>query len=192
MSDIMTIEKLLIVREDGWWEQLCDLIPEIRPLSATPQPVEYHSEGDVAVHTRLAIEACPKESHPDLLWVALLHDIGKPETTAMNENGRITAYGHAKRGAEMAEMILKRLGFPDERIHKIVWVIRYHGFYHSWQIHNHEDLSNRQRRFLSEPNFPLLLEFIRIDSLASHGKHNHLETYSLFKSIYEDHLAKQV
>ena len=90
-------------------------IPELALMSGTPQPPEYHAEGDVAIHTRLAIELCPAGCDPDLLWVALLHDIGKPATTRQNEEGRVTAYGHANLGAEMADEILRRIDMPEKR-----------------------------------------------------------------------------
>jgi HD superfamily phosphodiesterase len=47
--------------------------------------------------------------------VALLHDIGKPETTTVQEDGGITSHGHAKSGADLAEKILEQLGLPPER-----------------------------------------------------------------------------
>ncbi len=42
------------------------------------------------------------------MWAALLHDIGKAETTK-NENGKITAYNHDKTGALQAEDFLKKV-----------------------------------------------------------------------------------
>jgi putative nucleotidyltransferase with HDIG domain len=186
MSLLQTTENELLQRESGWWVRLCEAIPELQRMTGTPQPPEFHAEGDVAIHTRLAIETCPPNCDPDLLWVALLHDIGKPATTAQNEQGRITAYGHANLGAEMAEEILNRLGMSPERSERICWAIRHHIFHHSWQLQKAENLSNRQRKYLLDPNFPLLLEFLRIDSLASQGNPAGLQTYSFYKKLWED------
>ncbi len=41
---------------------------------------------------------------------ALLHDIGKPPTYTVDEQGNVHFYGHPKKGAEMLPQILKRLG----------------------------------------------------------------------------------
>ena len=183
MSSTELLEKELRLRESGWWDRLCETIPELLELSGTPQPPEYHAEGDVAIHTRLAIEACPGDCDPDLLWVALLHDIGKPATTEQKADGRITAYGHAKLGAEMAAAILARLGMPEERRERITWVIRHHTFHHSWQLQKPEDLSKKQRKYLADPKFPLLLEFLRIDSLASHDNPGGMEAYNFYKRL---------
>jgi len=183
MSSTALLERELRLRESGWWDRLCETIPELLELSGTPQPPEYHAEGDVAVHTRLAIEACPGDCDPDLLWVALLHDIGKPATTEQNADGRITAYGHARLGAEMAEAILAMLGMPVERRERITWVIRHHTFHHSWQLQKPEDLSKKQRQYLTDPKFPLLLEFLRVDSLASHDNPGGMEAYNFYKKL---------
>ena len=138
MTKIERAEMLMRQRGNGWWSQLCEMVPELLPLSGTPQPPEYHAEGDVAIHTRLAIEACPEDCDPDLLWVALLHDIGKPATTQQNEEGRITAYGHAPLAAAMAGDILSRFDLPEIRRQRIQWLIRHHTFHHSWQLENAE------------------------------------------------------
>ena len=183
MNRIEAIEDLVRQRGQCWWGELCGVIPELKALTGTPQPPEYHAEGDVAIHTRLAIEACPADCDPDLLWVALLHDIGKPATTEQKADGRITAYGHARLGAEMAEVILARLGMPVERRARISWVIRHHTFHHSWQLQRPEDLSKKQRQYLVDPNFPLLLEFLRIDSLASHDNPGGMEAYDFYKNL---------
>ena len=185
MNRIEAIEDLMRRRDECWWEQLCGMIPELNGLAGTQQPPEYHAEGDVAIHTRLAIEACPVECDPDLLWVALLHDIGKPATTEQRADGRITAYGHARLGAEMAAAILARLGMPEERRDQITWVIRHHTFHHSWQLQKSEDLSKKQKQYLADPKFPLLLEFLRVDSLASQNNPGGMDAYHFYKKLMD-------
>jgi len=185
MNRVKMVENLMSQRHEGWWGELCDMIPELHAMAGTQQPPEYHAEGDVAIHTRLAIEACPADCNPDLLWVALLHDIGKPATTKQRADGRITAYGHARLGAEMADVILARLGMPAERRARIAWVIRHHTFHHSWQLQKPEDLSKKQRQYLADRKFPLLLEFLRIDSLASQGNPGGMDPYEFYRELWE-------
>jgi len=45
------------------------LIHDLKSLEGSPQPPEFHAEGDAAKHTRLAVEACPEDCDPDLLKV---------------------------------------------------------------------------------------------------------------------------
>jgi putative nucleotidyltransferase with HDIG domain len=183
MSLLERLEADMRSRRPGWWERLGEVIPELQALACTPQPPEFHAEGDVAIHTRLAIETCPADCDPDLLWVALLHDIGKPATTQQHDDGRITAHGHAKRGADLAEVILARLAMPDERRRRIIWAIRHHIFHHSWQLTSPEELTNKQRAYLTSPDFPLLLEFLRVDSIASHGQTDVSQAYEFYRQI---------
>ncbi|MGD9947318.1 MAG: HD domain-containing protein [Desulfobulbus sp.] len=183
MKVIEHCESLMRKRPAGWWEELCALIPELAGLAGTPQPREYHAEGDVAQHTRLALSHCPHDCSAVLLWVALLHDIGKPKTTVIQTDGHITAHGHAKRGAEQAESILIRLGMPTECREQITWTIRHHVFQHSWQLHSPADLSNRQRNFIQHPWFPLLLEFLHVDTQASVSKQRETDHYLFYKNL---------
>ncbi len=185
MNLLESIEKELQSQESGWWTRLSEAIPELKLMTGTPQPPEFHAEGDVASHTRLAIESCPDDCDPDLRWIALLHDIGKPATTQQNKDGRITAYGHDKLGAEIAGEILERFSMPVERRDRIVWTIRHHTFHHSWQLKKADDLSKNQRGYMTNPNFSLLLEFLRIDSLASQGNPRGMAAYTFYKNLLE-------
>jgi putative nucleotidyltransferase with HDIG domain len=186
MNTVERLEALMLERPDGWWQQLCAMVPELRALDKTPQPPEYHAEGDVGVHTRLAVENCPAACDPDLRWIALLHDIAKPATTRQDETGRITAHGHARLGAAMAEAILARIDMPQERRRRIAWAIRHHMFHHSWQLRDSAKLTGRQRRYLTDPDFPLLLEFMLIDAAASRGSHNIMPVYTFYRQLWRD------
>ena len=92
------IEEELRKHDPGWWDRVVHAIPELSSLGGTPQPKRYHAEGDVAQHTRLAVESCPSDCDNDLLWAVLLHDAGKPSVTK-EKGGKITAHGHHKAGA---------------------------------------------------------------------------------------------
>jgi putative nucleotidyltransferase with HDIG domain len=178
------IEKELIVRRSGWWERIIKNIPELDALADTKQPPEYHAEGDVAQHTRLAVEACSRECSPDLLWAALLHDIGKPAVTR-DEDTRVTARGHHTLGAEMTEVILNRLGMPRERRELIAWAVKNHLFHLSWNLRSPDQVSSRQKRFIADSRFPLLLELLKVDSIASEGTPRGMEAYNLYKTLFE-------
>ncbi|MEA1949413.1 MAG: HD domain-containing protein [Thermodesulfobacteriota bacterium] len=168
MKPFEPIEEELRKHDPGWWDRVVHAIPELSSLGETPQPERHHAEGDVAQHTRLAVESCPPDCDNDLLWAALLHDAGKPSVTK-EKGGKITAHGHHKVGAEIAEKILRRLEMATERSERIVWVIKNHMFHLFWNIKCPEDASKRHRRFVADPRFPLLLELLRVDSIASLG-----------------------
>jgi putative nucleotidyltransferase with HDIG domain len=184
MKPFETIENELMDRRSGWWERIIKTISELAYLVDTKQSPEYHAEGDVEQHTRLAIEACPPGCSPDLLWAALLHDIGKPAVTR-DDDTRVTARGHHTLGAEMTEMILNRLGMPPERRERIVWAVKNHLFHFSWNLRSPDQVSPRQKRFIADPRFPLLLELLRADSIASEGNPRGMEAYTLYKNLFE-------
>ncbi len=56
----------------------------------------------------------------------LLHDVGKPETFSLGEDGQGHFYGHAKRSVELADAILRRLRYPNQIREKAVTLIRFH------------------------------------------------------------------
>ncbi|WP_214466486.1 HD domain-containing protein [Microbacterium flavescens] len=115
-------------------EQLIDEIPEHAALARTPQDPSWHPEGDVLVHSLWAADLAAQ--HADradasadarelLVLAALWHDIGKPATTRPR-NGRITSYGHAERGAEIAVALGRRLGLPDPLVRAASAIIATH------------------------------------------------------------------
>jgi putative nucleotidyltransferase with HDIG domain len=184
MKPFEAIENELIGRRPGWWERISAAIPELVVLASTKQPPEYHAEGDVAEHTRRAVEACSPGCDPDLLWAALLHDIGKPLVTR-DEDDRISARGHHTIGAEMTGKILQGLGMPPERSERIVFAVKNHLFHLSWNLTSPEQASPRHRRFMADPRFPLLLDLLRVDSIASEGNPRGMDAYKLYKTLFE-------
>ena len=190
MKPIESIEAELRERNTGWWDRVVQAIPELSELTSTPQSVKYHAEGDVANHTRLAVEACPPDCDPDLLWASLLHDVGKPLTTK-DEGERITAHGHHAVGAEIAERILKRLQMNHERRELIVWAIHHHTFHLSWNLTEPEQASRRHKRFVADPRFSFLLELLRVDSIASKGHPHGMAAYELYCKLREMVIAEE-
>jgi len=179
------IENILAEQPDSWWEILLTVLPELGPMADTPQSPYYHAEGDVANHTRLTVEACPADCDPDLLWAALLHDIGKPPTTRVNRE-KISSRGHERTGAELAAELLKRLGMPERRRRRIVWAVRHHTFHLAWQLSSPAQANKRHKSFVTHKDFPLLLALLRVDSLASVGHPGKTDAYELYLELWQD------
>jgi len=96
------------------WDQLKNIAPELVPLVSTPQDPEWHPEGDVWVHTLLALDEARRLiddlDHPRALAVmlgTLCHDLGKPATTRV-EDGRIRSRGHEEAGVPPTLALLDR------------------------------------------------------------------------------------
>jgi poly(A) polymerase len=61
-----------------------------------------------------------------LKLAALLHDVAKPQTKALAEDGRTRFLGHPKDGAAVATRILERLRFSGKEVKLVEIVIKYH------------------------------------------------------------------
>lgn len=61
-----------------------------------------------------------------LKLAALLHDVNKPQTKALDENGRTRFLGHAQQGAETAKTILERLRFSGREIKLVETEVLHH------------------------------------------------------------------
>jgi poly(A) polymerase len=141
------------------------ILPEVEAMSGVEQPPEFHPEGDVLVHTLLALEhldAAPERS-PELALAVLLHDVGKPPTFVRAE--RIRFDGHDRVGAEMSRAILERLRFPNATIGLVEDLVARHMAFA--QIREWREA--KLRRFLTPPEAEAHLALHRIDCLACHG-----------------------
>ncbi len=93
------------------------LHPELFALAGCPQDPEWHPEGDVFVHTAMALDAAVArrtgEAVHDLTLMlgVLAHDLGKPPTTRF-EDGRWRARGHEAAGLPPTTAFLERLKAP--------------------------------------------------------------------------------
>ena len=94
---------------------LDQLFPEIKTLQEVPQDPEWHPEGDVYVHTLLAVDRAreliddlPCAKQVTVMLATLAHDFGKPPTTEFVE-GRWRSRGHDEAGIEATEKFLDRL-----------------------------------------------------------------------------------
>jgi predicted kinase len=107
----------------------------VRALEACPQDPIHHAEGNVWIHTRMVLEtlcampswrALPESEQRAVYLACLLHDVAKPATTRTEENGRITAKGHSRRGELMARKILWELGVPFSTRELVCCLVRHH------------------------------------------------------------------
>ncbi|MFA7229975.1 MAG: CCA tRNA nucleotidyltransferase [Victivallaceae bacterium] len=153
-------------------------LPEVAALAGVQQPEMYHPEGDVFEHTLLMLEhmAVPGV---ELAWSILLHDVGKPETFSIDENGIEHFYRHEFTGAELAVQIMERLRFSISATGTVTEAVKNHmrfAFIDKMRV-------AKWKRLLASPDFSLELELHRIDCIASNGK---LENFVLMLDRIND------
>jgi len=99
-------------------------------LKETEQSPIYHPEGNAWNHTMLVVDEAAKLRNKSrdervFMWAALLHDIGKAETTK-NKKGKITAYNHETVGADLCVKFLQEFTTDDKFIQKVKGLVRWH------------------------------------------------------------------
>src|SRR6185295_3289930 len=134
------------------------IIPEFTFLEGVPQPQNYHSEGNVLIHSLLVISELSAMPSVELAWAALFHDIGKGPTLSY-EGERIRFPCHAEEGEKVAKKILTRLKFSKFSSSKICWLIRHHHIFDQFAEMKH----TTKLRYFDEPFFEDLLLLHRAD-----------------------------
>ncbi len=109
---------------------LLSFFPELAALVGVPQDPIWHPEGDVWVHTLRVVDEAAKlrddgEDDLALMFGALCHDFGKPETTRQ-EGGRTITPGHDVAGVALAREFLERLRAPGLLTDRVCGLVRHH------------------------------------------------------------------
>ncbi|ODS34747.1 MAG: poly(A) polymerase [Candidatus Scalindua rubra] len=162
---------------------LNEVLPEVTAMKGVRQPDNYHPEGDVFIHTLLALsELDTTRKSKDLLgslelaMAVLLHDIGKPVTFEIAD--RIRFNNHDNIGAEMAEKICERLRMSNAEKERITWLVKKHLY-----LRNAQKMRiSKLKRLFAHEGYPELAELYRVDSLSSTGN---LDDYAFCQDMFE-------
>lgn len=141
------------------------LHPELEALKGVPQSKKYHPEGDVWTHTKLVVDAAAaiarrqnlnSEEARILILSALCHDFGKPATTEVHEDGKITSYKHDEVGVELSRKFLSDLMISQEIQDKVTSLVREHMFIHHKS--GDQEISDATVRRLAARLFPASIQ----------------------------------
>ncbi len=109
------------------------IIPEFVATYDFDQHHPYHNR-DVFDHIMCVLDHVSPIL--TLRLAALFHDIGKPQTLSLDENGIGRFYGHDRVGSQMATQILRRLKASNDIIDQVTKLIGSH-------MSRHNDLSDK-------------------------------------------------
>jgi len=109
---------------------LVRFFPELAALVGVAQDPAWHPEGDVWVHTAMAVDAAAalRSGGPDdpaLMYAVLGHDFGKPAATR-ERGGRMIAHGHEAEGVAAARRFLERLRAPNALTAQVLALVELH------------------------------------------------------------------
>lgn len=183
---IHTVAALEFLLGEGNWEFQDKKILDVVPWS---DEIRQHFDQDVSHgSTRRSL----------LKLSALLHDIAKPQTKSVEEDGRVHFLGHPQEGAEAAARLLERLRFSTRESKFIELLIKYH--LRPTQM-SQEGLPSRRaiyRYFRDTDEAGIDIMFLNLaDHLASRGasldlaqwaEHAHIVEYVINKRFEEQDL----
>lgn len=146
-----------------------ELHPDFVSMLNTPQEAQWHPEGDVWTHTLMAVDQAAKiirsqnlneEEAWTLMLATICHDLGKPETTEFNEEGKIVSYGHDKEGVEPTLKFLKRIGVDLATTEKVAKLVENHMWSHTnySNFTKGQDVSDGAFRKLARNLYPATIE----------------------------------
>ena len=149
---------LRIMELTGCLQGVC---PELYQATKMTQN-KYHI-GTVWEHTVEVVNKCTGRGRI-VLWSALFHDIGKLETKTEDSRG-VHFLGHAEKGSEMCEDILRGLRLPGDDIKKIkILVARHMDFKHYAPGIPKDKKLRRYQYELGEDLYWMLLDLIEADN----------------------------
>ncbi|MDR2097962.1 MAG: HD domain-containing protein [Spirochaetaceae bacterium] len=148
----------------------CGLLEMIMPELSLCRGVEqkgFH-RFDVLTHSLLACDYAARRGYRQIVRLAaLFHDIGKPGTAKLKEDGVWTFYGHELVSGELTQALMTRLRFSNAEIDAVTHLVREHMFNYTGSFSD-----SAVRRFVrraGEDNLQDLFDLRRADSFGMTG-----------------------
>ena len=158
---------------------MAQIIPEIEPCIGFEQKNPYHYL-QVWEHTALATSLVADGVVMRLSM--LLHDIGKPKSFVIGDDGIGHYYGHPEVSAEMAERILRDLRYDSATIDRVVLLIRHHDATLAATPGSVKRWLNR----IGESGVYQLLEIKRADAMAQVNPEKKLALLDAFHQVADN------
>jgi len=162
--------------------------PELQALIAVPQSKKWHPEGDVWNHTMMCVDVMSKQRrsgcpHPDndkqktlkFMFAILCHDLGKPLTTTVDDEGNVRAIGHEGAGLEPSKTLMYRLMDEHDFITALMPLVEHH--LKPSQFYAGKAKASAIRRLATKVNIEELVLVARADFLGRTTKEAKLGVY---------------
>ncbi len=167
------------------------ILPELTAMHHCQQNPAWHAEGDVLEHTIRVMESIRsknwnEEVSDELIWAALLHDVGKPPTTD-DSDGTIRTKGHAKVGSNMTRCILAELKFPNAFIDRVSDLVEDHMLATNAKHFKRSTL----RRFIGKEHYADLIQLAIADCEGTEGAGKSIDIWLPFLMEKEDEFINE-
>ena len=162
--------------------------PEFDRAMETEQhhPHHMYSVGEHILHSLAYVPA-----DKVLRLTMLLHDIGKPDTLTIDEQGITHFYNHERLSAEMAKTILRRLKFDNDTINMVYKLVMYHDYGNS--VEPTLQIVRRAMNKIGEDAFPALFQVKYADMMAQSDylRDEKLKRLENWRQLYAEICEKQ-
>lgn len=162
--------------------------PEFDRAMETEQhhPHHMYSVGEHILHSLAYVPA-----DKVLRLTMLLHDIGKPDTLTIDEQGITHFYNHESLSAEMAKGILRRLKFDNDTINMVYKLVMYHDYGNS--VEPTLQIVRRAMNKIGEDAFPALFQVKYADMMAQSDylRDEKLKRLEYWKRLYTEICEKE-
>jgi len=162
------------------------ILPEFDKCMDTPQENIHHMY-NVGDHT---VEAM-KNVRPDkvLRLTMLMHDMGKPDTMEIDDEGVHHFYNHNLVSAEIAKKIFRRLKFDRDTMDRVCNLV----LYHDYRFPPKASSIRRAMARVGEEDFPLLFEVRYADTMAQsdYQRDDKLQVIEQCKAVYKEILDRK-
>lgn len=167
-------ENLRIAYETGITQII---MPEFDACMETDQNNPHHCYS-VGEHILKSMEAI----RPDkvLRLAMLFHDIGKPKTQTLDENGTHHFHGHPAVSEKITRTILKRLKFDNHTVSMVTGLVKYH----DQMILPEPKYVRRAILRMGEEIFPLLYE-VKMADLKAQSPYLRKEKEESLEAVYQ-------
>lgn len=159
------------------------ILPEFDQMMETPQNHPHHMY-NVGEHTLRSLG----DVEPDkcLRLGMLFHDIGKPETVTVDEEGITHFHGHPAVGETMTKGILRRLKFDNDTIYTVSKLVRFHDYGNG--VEPDMRIVRRAVHKIGEDIFPLLFPVKYADTMAQseYLRQEKLENLEKWEALYNE------
>lgn len=122
---------LSAIHEMGWENNF----PELAAIRGVPQSPFWHPEGPVEIHTGQAADIAARKAEEDglnkedrsvVVLAAISHDLGKAESTVIDEDGKISSAGHEYTGQKLSKKFLRGIGASDSVRRQVPLIVNAH------------------------------------------------------------------
>jgi poly(A) polymerase len=143
------------------WGEIAEAIPELGAL-AMEDGAGRHK--DNVEHTILVTARCPARLRVRL--VGLFHDVGKPPTRVLEDDGTVTFYFHEREGEKITKDVLTRLGYPKDIVGGVSRLVGLSGTTKASELWS----DSAVRRFVKNTGSLLddLFDFVAVDVTSRH------------------------